>query len=66
MLKKLPDTPDGEDLQGENEISLFLKDVKCIGGLSWARLRSAQGTCKNRSSSSPMVVRRLFQLFQAI
>lgn len=34
MLKKLPDTPDSEDLQGENEISLFLKDVKCIGGLS--------------------------------
>lgn len=34
MLKKLPDTPDSEDLQGENEISLFLKDVKYIGGLS--------------------------------
>lgn len=43
MLKKLPNTPDDEDLQGENEISLSLKGVKCIGGLSWAGLRSAWG-----------------------
>lgn len=48
MLKKLPNTPDDEDLQGENEISLFLKGVKCIGGLSWARLRSAWGHTQGR------------------